>query len=71
MSYAMTKIDPISIEDVFKLCKRYRDEHKVRLFSQCWGCVKYSKEEPTKMCFYNSTDNRGCRFVNQLFDVSQ
>jgi len=67
----MTSNDPISIQDAYKLCKKYRSEHKVRLFSQCWGCVKYSKEEPTKMCFYNPPNNRGCRFVNQLLDGSQ
>jgi len=65
----MTNNNPISLEEAFKLCKKYRDEHKVRLFSQCWGCLKYSKEEPTKMCFYHPPDNHGCIFVNQLFDT--
>ena len=42
--------------------------------SQCWGCLRYSKEEPSKMCFYSEEDpmeNRGCRFVNKLFDESE
>jgi len=65
----MTDNNPISLEEAMKLCKKYRDEHKVRLFSQCWGCLKYSKEESTKMCFYNPPDNHGCKFVNQLFDT--
>ncbi len=58
----------ISLEEAIKFCKKYRDEHKVRVFSQCWGCLKFSKQEPEKMCFYNPSDNRGCKFVNQLFD---
>ena len=69
MSFTVTENNPISLEEAFKLCKKYRDEHKVRLFSQCWGCLKYSKEESTKMCFYNPPDNHGCKFVNQLFDT--
>ena len=61
----------IPLEKAVELCREYRDKHKVRFFSQCWGCLKYSKEEPGKMCFYNEdnpTENRGCKFVNKLFD---
>lgn len=65
----MTDYNPISLEEGIKLCKKYRDEQKVRLFSQCWGCLKFSKGESTKMCFYNPPDNRGCKFVNHLFDT--
>ena len=65
--------EEIPLERAIELCAEYRNEHKVRIFSQCWGCLKYSKEEPTKMCFYdekNPANNRGCRFVNRLFDES-
>ena len=68
MSPLMTDTKPILLEEAFRLCKQHRDEHSVRLFSQCWGCVKYSKEDPNKMCFYHPPDHRGCRFVNQLFE---
>jgi hypothetical protein len=68
MGFNMTDNNPISSEEAIKLCKKYRDEHKVRVFSQCWGCLKFSKQEPVKMCFYNLSDNRGCKFVNQLYD---
>ena len=64
----------IPIEKAVELCREYRDKHKVRLFSQCWGCLKYSREEPTRMCFYNEndpTENRGCKFINKLFDESE
>jgi len=68
MSLEMTDMQPIPLEEAARLCKQYRNEHGVRLFSQCWGCVKYSKEDPTKMCLYHPPDNRGCKYVNQRFD---
>lgn len=57
----------LSLDQAYKLCQEYREKHKVRLFTQCWGCVKYSKEIPEKMCFYKPPDNSGCRFVNTLY----
>jgi len=59
--------DQIPFEKAVALCKEYRDKHKVRLFSQCWGCLKFSGE-PNKMCFSNPPENRGCKFINELFD---
>jgi len=64
----------IPVEKAVELCRKHREEHKVRLFSQCWGCLKFSKEEPSKMCFYNEknpVENRGCKFVSKLFDESE
>jgi len=61
----------IPLEKAVELCREYRNQHKVRLFSQCWGCVRFSKEEPAKMCFYNPPENRGCKFINKLFDESK
>jgi hypothetical protein len=60
----------IPLEKAVTLCRKYRDKHAVRMFSQCWGCIRFSKEEPTKMCFYDPPENRGCKFVNSLFDGS-
>lgn len=51
----------------FQLCEEIRKEKGVKLFSQCWGCVKFSKNDPDKMCF-NGTDNRGCKWVNERYD---
>ncbi len=45
----------------------HRDKHGARLFSQCWGCVNYSKGVPEKLCFYNPPNNDGCEKVNKLF----
>lgn len=54
-----------------ELCKAYRDKHGAHLFTQCWGCVKYSKGDPEKMCFYNPPTNDGCKKVNELFEASR
>jgi hypothetical protein len=51
----------------FQLCEEIRKEKGVKIFSQCWGCVKFSKKDPAKMCF-NGPDCRGCRLVNDRYD---
>ncbi len=56
-----------SVDQAYKLCQAYREKHKVRLFTQCWGCVKFSKENPEKMCFYKPPNNAGCKFVNEFY----
>jgi len=57
----------ISLEQAAKLCLAYRGNHKTRLFSQCWACLTYSRENPEKMCFHKPPKNDGCRFVNELY----
>jgi hypothetical protein len=63
--------DPIPMEDALKICKDIQNKRKARLFSQCWGCLKFSKNDTTKMCFYDPPENRGCKFVNQYYDGSE
>lgn len=60
----------IPLETAAELCKVYRDKHGAGLFSQCWGCVKYSKRAPEKMCFYKPPNNDACKKVNELFEAS-
>jgi hypothetical protein len=67
----MPNSSSIPLEKAIELCKEHRDKHKVRLFSQCWGCLRFSKEEPGKMCFHNPPENRGCKFINELFEESK
>jgi hypothetical protein len=64
---AMTEVS-IPFENAVELCRYFREEHKVRMFSQCWGCVRFSKGNPEKMCFYKPPSNNGCRFVNELYE---
>jgi len=64
----MSNTNSIHLEKAIELFRAHRDKYKVLLFSQCWGCLRFSKEQPSKMCFYNPSENRGCKFVNKLFD---
>ena len=57
----------LSLEQAHELCQAHPSQNKARLFSQCWGCLKYSKNNPEKMCFFNPPDHDGCRFVNNLY----
>jgi hypothetical protein len=61
-------IDDIPDDVALKLCKEIQQEKSAKLFSQCWGCLKYSKEDPKKMCFYDPPKNRGCNKINKRFD---
>ncbi len=60
--------EPIPKEEAKKLCSEIRAEKGVRIFSQCWGCLRFSKGDTTKMCFSNKPDNRGCNLVNKRYD---
>jgi hypothetical protein len=62
-----TMENSIPFEDAVDCCKKFRETNKVRLFSQCWGCVKFCKGNPEKMCFYKPPNNDGCKFVNELY----
>jgi uncharacterized protein (DUF779 family) len=59
---------PIPKEEAMKLCSEIRNEKGVKLFSQCWGCLKFSKGDPAKMCYSSKPDNRGCGLVNKQYD---
>jgi hypothetical protein len=57
----------ISLDQAIDLCRQYLEKHEARLFTQCWGCLKFSYRVPQKMCFYKPPYNNGCRFVNELY----
>ena len=60
--------DAIPSGAAIRLCSEIRSEKGVKLFSQCWGCVKFSKGNPAKMCFSGKSGNRGCGLVNKRYD---
>jgi len=60
--------EPIPKDEAAKLCSEIRNEKGVRLFSQCWGCLRFSKGDAAKMCFSSKPDNRGCGLVNKRYD---
>lgn len=57
----------ISLDKAIELCHFYRDKNRARLFSQCWGCLRFSKGQSEKMCFFKPPNNNGCVKVNEMF----
>jgi hypothetical protein len=56
-------------EDVaLRLCEVIRKEKSGRPFTQCWGCVKFSKGDLAKLCLRSRPDYRGCKLVNERYD---
>ncbi len=60
----------MSVEKAYAMCKAHREKNGARIFSQYWGCVRYSREVPEKMCFYKPPNNDACRHVNQMYERS-
>lgn len=67
-----TKMVPIPEQRAQELCAEIRSQNRGKFWStaglQCWGCVTFSKGDPSKMCWANSPDHRGCTLVNTRFD---
>jgi hypothetical protein len=59
---------PIPKDEAVKICSEIRKENGIKLFSQCWGCMRFSKGDPEKMCVSSKPDNRGCGLVNKQYD---
>jgi hypothetical protein len=57
----------ITVETALELCEKYRSSRKVRRFTRCWGCLKFSQGDPKRMYFYDPPLNRGCGKVNRLY----
>lgn len=55
-------------DTALQLCEEIRKEKSSKLFTQCWGCVKFSKGDPSKMCLSGTPDYRGCKLVNERYD---
>lgn len=63
--------ETIPFETATRICSDLRREKGVKLFSQCWGCMRFSKGDPMKMCFSDKSDNRGCSKVNEAYGRQQ
>ena len=65
-------MNTIPKEVAHKLCQEIREKNRGRFYSfhglWCWGCNKFSKGDPAKLCYSNRPDNRGCSQVNRLYD---
>jgi hypothetical protein len=64
-------MDEIPRETAFKLCAEIREENRQR-FSlarvQFWGCTRYAKGDPDRMCLTSQAGNRGCNLVNKRYE---
>jgi len=61
---------PITRESAMAICEKIRGEKARRIFSQCWGCVRFSKGDFSRMCASSKPDFRGCRLVNEVHDLT-
>ena len=52
-------MEPIQREEAIRLCTEIRAVKARRLFTQCWGCVRFSRGDPAKMCFANAPATGG------------
>jgi hypothetical protein len=65
-------MDEIPRETALKFCREIREENLSRRFSmarmQCWGCTRYAKGDPNKLCLASQAGNRGCSLVNKRYE---
>ena len=65
-------MEEIPREIALKLGAEIREENLGKRFSmakmQCWGCTRYAKGAPDKMCVTNQEGNRGCNLVNKRYE---
>ena len=52
-----------------ELCVEIRVDKAQHLFTQCWGCVRFSDGDEARMCYNRRSDLRGCGLVSALYDA--
>ncbi len=50
------------------LCLSIRKEKAEHLFTQCWGCMRFAKDDESRFCYHSRADLRGCGLINRLYD---
>ncbi len=55
-----------------QLCDEIRDENRGKRYTfaglMCWGCTRFAKGDPAKMCVAGRPDYRGCILVNARYN---
>jgi hypothetical protein len=48
----MSSSAPVSLSPdlAARLCQEVQDSQWIKVFTQCWGCITFSKGDPAKMC---------------------
>ena len=67
-----TSVEKIPDEIALRLCAEIREANRRKRLSlaamQCWGCVRFSRGNPAKMCLGSKPGNRGCKLINARYD---
>ncbi len=58
----------IGKDEALKLCEEIRKNKAKKLFTQCWGCVKFSHGKVDKMCLRTKDGWDGCKLINRLYE---
>jgi len=65
-------VKAIPKEVALQLCAEIRQEYQGKWYTsaglQCWGCTRFSKGDPAKLCVSGRPDYRGCNLVNARYD---
>ena len=64
-------VNAIPKDVALQLCAEIRQNYQRRWYTaarwQCWGCMRFSKGDPAKMCVASRPDHRGCNLVNARY----
>ncbi len=67
-------MNAIPSDQALATCEQVRARNRGKWYTYqtwwCWGCITFTKGDPTKRCYAGAPDNRGCLQVNQLFDAA-
>ncbi|GAB4480215.1 MAG: hypothetical protein Kow00124_26690 [Anaerolineae bacterium] len=44
------QVDSLPMEIAEPICREVQDRQWIKVFTQCWGCIRFSKGDPQKMC---------------------
>ena len=65
-------VEAIPKDVALQIYAEIRQENRRKRLSlaavQCWGCFKFAKGNPAKMCIFSRLDNRGCNLVNKKYE---
>ena len=67
-------VEAIPKEVAWQLCAEIRQENRGKWYTfaalQCWGCMKFSKGDPAKMCLSSKPGYSGCNLINARYRKS-
>ena len=64
-------MEAIPKDSALQLCAEILEKNRGKWYTlaglQCWGCLKFSRGDPTKMCVSAKPDYTGCNLVNARY----